>query len=105
MTGSSSTASTWGTAACTDAWGEELSLTWVFTAANCSGPGGAIVTGVTPRSFACKLHAIATGWNGRLDKDPHRSPQIVVIDDDAIMRDLMTDWLEAAGYRVHKAAD
>ena len=28
---------------------------------------------------------------------------VLVIDDDAIMRELMADWLEAAGYRVHKA--
>jgi CheY-like chemotaxis protein len=28
---------------------------------------------------------------------------ILVIDDDAIMRDLVADWLEAAGYRVRKA--
>ena len=27
----------------------------------------------------------------------------MVIDDDAIMRDLVGDWLEAAGYRVRKA--
>ena len=32
-------------------------------------------------------------------------PEILVIDDDAIMRDLMVDWLEAAGYAVHKATD
>lgn len=31
--------------------------------------------------------------------------EILVIDDDRIMRDLMTDWLEAAGYAVHKATD
>jgi CheY-like chemotaxis protein len=31
--------------------------------------------------------------------------EILVIDDDAIMRDLIVDWLEAAGYRVHKATD
>ena len=30
---------------------------------------------------------------------------ILVIDDDALMRDLVVDWLEAAGYRVHKATD
>jgi CheY-like chemotaxis protein len=30
---------------------------------------------------------------------------ILVIDDDRIMRDLMTDWLEAAGYTVQKATD
>jgi len=32
-------------------------------------------------------------------------PEILVIDDDAIMRDLIVDWLEGAGYAVHKAAD
>jgi CheY-like chemotaxis protein len=32
-------------------------------------------------------------------------PDILVIDDDAIMRDLMADWLEAAGYAVRKAGD
>ena len=31
--------------------------------------------------------------------------EILVIDDDRIMRDLITDWLEAAGYAVHKATD
>jgi two-component system OmpR family response regulator len=30
---------------------------------------------------------------------------VLVIDDDAIMRDLMADWLEAAGYGVRKAAN
>lgn len=30
---------------------------------------------------------------------------VLVIDDDPIMRDLLADWLEAAGYRVSKAAD
>jgi CheY-like chemotaxis protein len=28
---------------------------------------------------------------------------VLVIDDDAIMRELIADWLEAAGYRVRKA--
>ena len=36
--------------------------------------------------------------------NPQASPTVLVIDDDEIMRDLMTDWLEAAGYRVVKAA-
>ena len=31
--------------------------------------------------------------------------EILVIDDDAIMRELIVDWLEAAGYPVHKATD
>jgi len=31
-----------------------------------------------------------------------RAVEILVIDDDAIMRDLMADWLEAAGYSVRK---
>jgi CheY-like chemotaxis protein len=30
---------------------------------------------------------------------------VLVIDDDAIMRDLLADWLEAAGYRVRKAGN
>jgi CheY-like chemotaxis protein len=34
-----------------------------------------------------------------------RGTEILVIDDEAIMRDLMTDWLEGAGYRVAKAVD
>ena len=35
--------------------------------------------------------------------DPSRSGEILVIDDDAVMRDLVADWLEAGGYRVRKA--
>ena len=34
-----------------------------------------------------------------------RAGDILVVDDDAILRDLLTDWLEAAGYRVRRAAD
>jgi CheY-like chemotaxis protein len=38
--------------------------------------------------------------------DPAKRPgDILVIDDDAILRDLVTDWLEAAGYRVRRAAN
>jgi DNA-binding NtrC family response regulator len=38
--------------------------------------------------------------------DKKRNPdEILVIDDDAIMRDLISDWLEAAGYQVRKAID
>src|SRR5437660_6183272 len=29
---------------------------------------------------------------------------VLVIDDDAILRDLVADWLEAAGYKVRKAS-
>ena len=35
----------------------------------------------------------------------NETSDILVIDDDALMRDLIVDWLEAAGYRVHKATD
>lgn len=35
--------------------------------------------------------------------DPSKSPEILVVDDDAVMRDLVADWLEAGGYRVRKA--
>jgi CheY-like chemotaxis protein len=44
-------------------------------------------------------------WNGRLSEERDPGTDILVIDDDAIMRDLIADWLEAAGYRVHKAID
>jgi CheY-like chemotaxis protein len=36
---------------------------------------------------------------------PTRPDDILVVDDDAIMRDLVTDWLEGAGYAVRKVAD
>lgn len=42
------------------------------------------------------MHAVATDPAKRLG-------DILVIDDDAILRDLVTDWLEAAGYRVRRA--
>jgi DNA-binding NtrC family response regulator len=34
-----------------------------------------------------------------------KSADVLVIDDDEIMRDLVADWLEAAGYGVRKAAN
>jgi CheY-like chemotaxis protein len=37
--------------------------------------------------------------------DNRNGREILVIDDDPLMRDLITDWLEAAGYRVLKATD
>ena len=37
-------------------------------------------------------------------RDPADPSEIVVIDDDAIMRDLLADWLVAAGYRVRQAS-
>jgi len=38
--------------------------------------------------------------------DPSKRPgDILVIDDDAILRELVTDWLEGAGYRVRAAAN
>ena len=36
---------------------------------------------------------------------PANGREILVIDDDPMMRDLITDWLEGAGYRVLKATD
>jgi CheY-like chemotaxis protein len=30
---------------------------------------------------------------------------VLVVDDDAILRDLVADWLQGAGYKVRKAAD
>lgn len=40
--------------------------------------------------------------NKELDSAP---ADILVIDDDPILRDLLCDWLEGAGYRVRKASD
>jgi CheY-like chemotaxis protein len=34
-----------------------------------------------------------------------RQGDILVVDDDAILRELVTDWLEAAGYSVRRAAN
>lgn len=31
------------------------------------------------------------------------APEVLVIDDDAILRELVSDWLEGAGYRVRSA--
>jgi DNA-binding NtrC family response regulator len=39
------------------------------------------------------------------NRDTRPAVEILVIDDDAIMRDLMADWLEAAGYAVRKACN
>ena len=39
-----------------------------------------------------------------MSEEPSKNgADVLVIDDDAIMRDLVADWLEAAGYRVRKA--
>jgi CheY-like chemotaxis protein len=38
-------------------------------------------------------------------ENPDRGTDILVVDDDAIMRDLVSDWLEAAGYRVRKVGN
>lgn len=38
------------------------------------------------------------------DRTPN-GREILVIDDDPLMRDLITDWLEGAGYHVLKATD
>jgi DNA-binding NtrC family response regulator len=40
-----------------------------------------------------------------LSDSKEKRADILVIDDDAIMRDLIVDWLEGAGYKVHKASD
>lgn len=46
-------------------------------------------------------------YNRAVDKELDRAAgaDVLIIDDDAIMRDLMADWLEAAGYGVRKAAN
>src|SRR3977135_1089204 len=70
-----------------------------------SEPHRGPVTGVIHTRSTCKLHAIPAGWNtSKVTTGIKRSASdILVIDDDAIMRDLVADWLEAAGYAVRKA--
>jgi CheY-like chemotaxis protein len=41
--------------------------------------------------------------DGGLSKEGDKPVEILVIDDDAILRDLVADWLEGAGYQVQKA--
>ena len=40
-----------------------------------------------------------------MSKNLDDKPGILVVDDDALMRDLIADWLEAAGYAVRKAGN
>lgn len=40
-----------------------------------------------------------------IDKGDRKRTDVLVIDDDPIMRDLIADWLEQAGYAVVKATD
>jgi DNA-binding NtrC family response regulator len=42
---------------------------------------------------------------GLSDAGQRRQIDVLVVDDDAIMRDLMADWLEGAGYAVRKVGD
>jgi CheY-like chemotaxis protein len=45
-------------------------------------------------------------WNAGVSREIAKpGAEILVIDDDPILRDLVADWLEAAGYRVRKTAD
>jgi CheY-like chemotaxis protein len=39
------------------------------------------------------------------DREGDARVEILVVDDDAILRDLVADWLESAGYQVQKAAN
>lgn len=46
-------------------------------------------------------------YKHRVDQGIDKAPRgyVLVVDDDAIMRDLMADWLQAAGYDVRKAVN
>jgi CheY-like chemotaxis protein len=44
-------------------------------------------------------------WNKRVDQTVNATADVLVVDDDPIMRELVADWLEAVGYRVRKAPD
>src|SRR4051812_9537527 len=79
----------------------------LFMAGESSQRPRAAVTAVMPATAACKLHAIDEAWNTQVNEHPQATAaaaaEVLVIDDDAIMRELISDWLEAAGYRVRKA--
>src|SRR5258706_12822897 len=53
----------------------------------------------------CKLHAIRGAWNSEVLDTGDRRGEVLVIDDDAVMRELIADWLQAAGYGVRKASN
>ena len=40
-----------------------------------------------------------------MTKATTKAGDVLVVDDDTILRDLVADWLSAAGYRVRKVAD
>jgi CheY-like chemotaxis protein len=61
-----------------------------------------VVTPVIPGPGTCKLPAICPRWNAQVSEAPK---EILVVEDDAIMRELVVDWLEGAGYRVRAVAD
>ena len=56
-----------------------------------------------PGSAECKLPGTGKVSNAQVSDRPAPATEVLVIDDDAIMRDLIADWLEAAGYQVRKA--
>jgi CheY-like chemotaxis protein len=48
---------------------------------------------------------LRAGWNDRVTETANLGTDVLVIDDDSVMRELVADWLDAAGYRVCKAID
>src|SRR5260221_13040996 len=68
------------------------------------GPSGPI-TAVIRAPQRCKLPAIPGAWNSAVSDAVNKPADVLVIDDDAVMRELVADWLEGAGYCVRKAAD
>jgi two-component system nitrogen regulation response regulator NtrX len=49
---------------------------------------------------------MAARWNASMTpQGVTTAAEILVVDDDAILRDLVADWLLGAGYRVRKAPD
>src|SRR3954463_12907384 len=103
MVGSSSTTSTCGRVCGEEACGVVIAVS-VLMAEESSQRRSCGVTAVILPAAQCKLQAIIEASNAQMsDRLPASAAEVLVIDDDAIMRELMADWLEAAGYQVRKA--
>lgn len=68
-------------------------------------PRSRFVTSIIDDPGRCKLYAIRAAWDDRVSETENILADVLVIDDDSVMRELVADWLDAAGYRVCMAVD
>src|SRR5262245_19844191 len=105
--GSSSTARTCGNAAAWVGCCCALMAGSMLMRREFSHPSRPSVTGVIWRSATANYPQSAQYGIGGVETKTKvaRPGDVLVIDDDEIMRDLVADWLEAAGYGVRTAGD